>query len=223
MTEDVADEAQEPALVERRERGPLARAQRDDGRRHARWWPERARRHSADDPRVGERFDEHGQVATLAWRTLVRRGRDDAARDLLLHEHDHERRPARVADEALEQRRRDLVRQVRDDPGRTPLGLRVEVHGERIGAHDAHVVSFAEGVAQHGDHPLVDLDRRDRPRTIGERRGENAGARPDLEHVVIRRQLRCVDDRREHTAVHEEVLPEALRGARAVAAQRGVK
>src|SRR5439155_1603970 len=42
------------ALADDGERERLARATRADGRRHGRWWPERARRDSADDPRLGE-------------------------------------------------------------------------------------------------------------------------------------------------------------------------
>ena len=223
MAEGVAHQAQERALLERRERRPWSGPQCDDGRRHAGRRPERARRNAADDARLGEAFHEDREVAALARCALVRLARGHPPCDLLLHENDDERRPPVVGEEALEERRRDLVREVGDDARRRAVAERVEVHGQRVGAHDAHVVPPSECLGEDRHHALVDLDRRDRARAVRERGGQDAGTGSDLEDVVTIAELGGVDDGRERGRIDEEALSDARRGAHAVAAQDRVE
>src|SRR5689334_21762991 len=65
MAEDVAHEAEECVLLERREAGCRARAKGDDRRRHARRRTEGARRDAPNDVRLGEGLDEHGKESAL--------------------------------------------------------------------------------------------------------------------------------------------------------------
>src|SRR5207237_117700 len=82
---------------------------------------------------LGERLREDGQVAALA---PVPRRRAHPARDLELDEHHDQGRTPRVREETLEQRRGDLVRQVRDDPGGRPRTGGVEIDRARVGLGD---------------------------------------------------------------------------------------
>jgi hypothetical protein len=216
MAEDVAHEAQKGVTLERRERGTRVRSQRDDGGAHLGRGPEGTRRHAAHDPRLGERLHEHRQIAALL---AGRRGSDHAARDLLLNEHDDERGPPIVPDEALQQRRGYLVRNVRDDPCRAPLGQGEQVHFERVGAHDRDVLMGGKRVAEDRDHALVDLDRNDGPRERRQLGGEHARPRPDLQDVVVGRELSGHHDVLQDGAVDEKALPERGRGTHAVPAQ----
>ena len=189
----------------------------DDGRVDAWGRAKGARRHPPHDARLGEGLDEDRQIAALA---PFLRSRADAPRDLELHEDGDQGRTARVHEKALEERRGDLVREIRDDPRRRARAQREEVDAQRIRADDADVVVTGQCLLKHGDHARVDLDRGDRPRTLGEGRGQDARPRPDLEHLVARPDLGRLDDRGEHRTIDEETLAQRGRGADTVTAER---
>ena len=98
------------------------------------------------------------------------------------------------------------------------INLTLEVLGRR--ADDADVVVTGQCLLKHGDHARVDLDRGDRPRTLGEGRGQDARPGPDLEHLVARPDLGRLDDRGEHRTIDEETLAQRGRGADTVTAER---
>jgi hypothetical protein len=55
--------------------------------------------------------------------------------------------------------------------------------------------------------PAVELDRVDVRNPVGEEAGEDAEARPDLEHDVLLPEIRKSSDHGKDVAVDEEVLP----------------
>ncbi len=65
-------------------------------------------------------------------------------------------------------------------------------------------------LVQDGDEIPVDLDADDVTGASGEQIGQPAGARTDLEHQVVRRQLRGIDQTPHEVAVDQKVLSEAL-------------
>ena len=78
--------------------------------------------------------------------------------------------------------------------------------------------------AERGGQPLleraVDLDGVHQADALGEERGEDAHARPDLEHDVVGVQFREAADDAEQVLVDEEVLAEVALGVRKPAHER---
>ena len=102
---------------------------------------------------VGPQRVEHGQDPVLA-----RAGRRrDAARDLLLQHHVHVAHAAAQVEEAAQQRARDVVRQVADEP-RCRRGERREVDRERVAVDDRRR-SRARARAGASASARVELDR----------------------------------------------------------------
>jgi len=128
-----------------------------------------------------------------------------------------------VDKESLEERRGDLVRQVRDDAGERPRSGAEEVDLQGVREDDLHVLVAGERLFEQGDHPRVHLDRRHRPHPRGERRGQDAGSRTDLENIVLRGEVGGVDDRGQDSPVDEKSLPEGGRGTDPVATEHVAK
>ena len=205
MSECVGHKPEERLLPERRERRLRPGPQRDDRRIHARHRPERASRYAPNNARFGERLNEDREIAPLA---RVPSGRGHPSRDLLLDEHDDERRPSRVGKEPLEEGRGDLVGKVRDDPRDRPRGDAEKIDREGIRPNDLDVLVLGECLFEERDHTRIHLDCGHRPDPSGEGGGQDARPRPHLEDIVVRREPGCIDDRSEHGAVDEEALSE---------------
>ena len=117
---------------------------------------------------------------------LRARLREEAVGDLALHHHAPEL-DLRQAVEALdEERRRDVVRQVRDELRRVRCE-RGEIELQRVAEVELDVRA---GVAQVRLERRVELDRVHARDAVGEVARQHAEAGPDLEHDVVRRRAR---------------------------------
>ncbi len=137
----------------------------------------------------------------------LRRGNgEQPVGDLALHHHApavDRRQPVEALDE---QRRRDVVRQVRDELRRVRRE-RGEVEPERVAEVERDVRAR---VAQVRLERRVELDRvhvRDALREVAR---EHAETRADLEHDVVGREIGEAADHAEDVLVDEEVLAELL-------------
>ncbi len=137
---------------------------------------------------------------------LRARQREEAVGDLALHHH----APGvdqRQAVEALDDERRgDVVRQVRDELRRVGSERR-EIELERVTEVDLDV---GAGVTQVRLERRVDLDRVHARDAVGEVVRQYAEAGTDLEDDVVLVELREPADHAENVLVDEEVLPERL-------------
>ena len=178
---------------ERDDRGVDVRRRAEDGARHGM---------EGSAPR-GE-LDEHGDRAVR----LRRRRREEAVRDLALH-HDAPEVDRRETGEALgDDRRGDVVGQVGDELRRGRIEAR-EVEPECVTPVQRHVLPRCE-VREVRLEPAVELDGVDVGAALGEEPGEDAEARPDLEHDVVGVELGQPGDDAEDVVVDEEVLAERL-------------
>ena len=128
--------------------------------------------------------------------------------DLPLHHHAPEpdvRQPVEALDD---ERRGDVVREVRDELRRV---LR-KLDPERVAEDDVDVLAEA---AQRGLERAVDLDRVDPADSLGEEAREHALPGTDLEHDVVGLELRQPADHLEDVRVAEEVLAVLLLRPRA--------
>ena len=133
--------------------------------------------------------------------------REQAVRDLAL-DHDRPVADARQSVQALhDQRRRDVVRQVRDELRRGGLE-RGEIEAERVAEHEIDVLATAKALGEMWLEPAVELDGVHARDSLGEVFGQNPQAGPDLEHDVFRIELREPADDAEDVVVDEEVLAE---------------
>ena len=149
-------------------------AERDEGGLDVRPWPEDLAGDRVEPRALGRELDEHRDGAVR----LRPRDCEEAIGDLALHHH----APAfeLIEREALgDQRRGDVVRQVRDELVRRRLERRdVELQGVApvdVDARNAREVRL---------EPPVDLDRVDVRDSLGEKAGEDAEPGPDFEHDV---------------------------------------
>ena len=121
-------------------------------------------------------------------RGVVRRsGRGaDAARDLLLH-HDGHGGEAAALQQARQDRRRDIIRQVGTGGGRQAGEFRLhkgrKVHFHGVGKVDGEVVELAHGLRQHGAERRVQLDGRHTPGAEAQLLRQRAEAGADLQHA----------------------------------------
>src|SRR6266508_1086035 len=145
---------------------------------------------------------EHGHGAVR----LRAGNREEAVGDLALHHH----APALQSREAVQrlddERRRDVVRKVRDELARRGI-QRSEIEAERVAEVDADVV---RDVAQMGRQRFVQLDRMDERHASSEVASQDAEPGTDLEHDVVLLQLREPADDAEQVLVDEEMLAEVL-------------
>ena len=136
---------------------------------------------------------------------------EEAVGNLALHHH-APRPKCRSSPERLrDDRRPDVVREVRDELGRRRLeGSWVE--GERVTEVQVDIRSLSDGVPERRLERPVELDCVDVPHAISEEGREHAEARADLERDVGGLQAGEPLDDAEQVAVDQEVLAErALR------------
>ena len=126
-----------------------------------------------------------------------------------MHHHTPER-DRRHAVEALDDERRgDLVREVRHELRRRRLEPG-EAQLERVAEEKLDVFPSAETVRKRLLERPVQLDRLDVPDPVREKVREDAEARPDLQHDVVGAQFREPSDHPEDVPVDQEVLAELL-------------
>lgn len=121
-----------------------------------------------------------------------------------------------VVQDAAQKRRRDLEGHVPEDPMR-PVR---EGHHQRVALDHSHDRVGQEAPAKPFRQPGVKLDREDATGRIGERRGQPAGARTDLDHEVGPPDAGRGDHLGGEAGAPEEVLPVSEPGAMA-ATSRG--
>ena len=119
---------------------------------------------------------------------------------------------ARQPVEALDdQRRRDVVRQVRDELRRRGLE-RGEVEAQRVAEYEIDVLTTAKALGEMWLERAVELDGVHARDSLGEVVGQNPQAGPDLEHDVVSVELGEAADDAEDVVVDEEVLAEVAVG-----------
>ena len=177
--------------------------ERDERRVDVRARPEDLARDRVEAGSLGRELDEHRDGAVG-----LRRGRgEEPVGDLPLHHHAPEldgRQPVEALDD---HGRGDVVRQVRDELLRRERG---QVERERVAEVEVDVGSRRQPLAERRLERAVELDRVDVRDAVGEIGGEDAEARADLEHAVLRRELGEAADHAEDVLVGEEVLAELL-------------
>lgn len=190
----------------------------DDGGINGRGRHKGARRDDADAGRPGVELNGHPEDAQVA------RRRDHPIRHLALDHHHRARRLDRRFEDVAQDRRCDVVGQVRDDlepghdvpcPGRSLLiGLRLRRHPREVGGRaledvrDDHleVRAVAQRLFDDLGERGVDLDRDHPGRQVGQRPGQHAQARADLQHDVRGLDLRRLDDACQVSPFDQEVL-----------------
>ncbi len=164
-------------------------------------------------------LDEDGQVAHRA------PPRGNPLRDLPLEHQDAAFGSWLGAQEPVQDRARDVIRQVRDDvegrldqPGQVRLedvpGNEAERSGRGRSRRARPVASSGDrGCERRGevlDHPAVELHGGDGGPCPEQGAGEDPQTGPDLEDRPANRRLRLLEDRLEHLDIDQEVLAEAL-------------
>ena len=91
---------------------------------------------------------------------------------------------------------------------------------EDVAAHDRHVGEPVDGLGRQLLHSRVDFDRDDRARPLGQKCGESAGPRTDLENHVVALELRLRDQKLDQVQIDEEVLAQVVPRIDAVASQQ---
>src|SRR5262245_2036200 len=187
------------------EAGAWVALERDDRGVDTRSRTECRRRHpmGAELPRVELEKHRHGAVR------LRPRRREEALGNLALHHHDPtlERRDSI---EALDDdRRRDVVGQVRDELRRRRLERHV-VEGDRVPEDEVDVRRPVERLLERLLERRIELDRMDLAHAVREVAGQHAGAGADLQDDVLRLELGEPVDHTKEVLVDEEVLPERL-------------
>ena len=186
-----------------------AHTQPHDGARDLRRGDKAVRRHVEEQLRLGVPLDEHGQ------RAVIRRAGPgaQAARDLAL-DHDGDGVEAAGGEKRREQRRRDVIRQVRAHDGAQAgeaLGHQLrQVEREHVAKDELHVFIPRERLGQHGAQALVELDGDDLPGALRELLGQAADTRADLEHAGARVRAGGVGNVGRHPRGGEKVLPQGL-------------
>ena len=125
----------------------------------------------------------------------------------------HSSSPGMPVEALDDDRRRDVVGQVRDQLRRRRIE-RGEVELERVAPVELDVRALGECREVRRKRP-VELDCVDVSGAVGEAAGEDAEAGPDLEHDVVAVELGQSLDHAEDVLVDEEVLAELLLRANA--------
>ena len=177
--------------------------QAEDRRLDPRPRPEDRRVDGAHQPHLA---GELGEDAGAAVGAAAGRGPQPVG-DLTLDHHRPGGRPSgSCLDRAQDDRRRDRVGKVGDDPGRRRL-QRPEVELHRVRPVQVDVRPRRDR-RQRPLEAAVDLDRVDPARRLRQPLGQHPFAGPDLEHHVAGLEPGVADDRVEQVGVGEEVLPE---------------
>ncbi len=160
-------------------------------------------RHRADHLHVARELREHGRHSV----GRGARGGGEPLADLAL-DHGHPgRHLGQLLDRAQDDGGGDAVRQVGDDLGGQRLE-RAQVELDRVGQVERRVGVRVERVAQRRLEPAVQLDHVDVARRLREVLGQHAEAAADLQHDVVRADLRGARDHAEQVRVDQEVLAE---------------
>jgi hypothetical protein len=144
---------------------------------------------------------------------LPARPRREPRRDLALDHDDGARKSGAQIEEPKEDRRRHVVRQVRDDRRVRGVEHLVERQLEHVPRDDLHVRPVGVALDEPGSEAAVDLHEPEAPRALGERVRERARAGTDLEHGRLVADGGEVDDPADDVRIDEEVLAEALAGS----------
>src|SRR5438132_665911 len=153
---------------------------------------------------LGGELDEHRDGAVV----LCPRTGKEAVGNLALNHHAPEPNVRQSIEALDDQRRGDVVREVRHELRRVLRQLELE------GVAESYVDVFREAAERRLER-VVDLDRVDAADSLGEVTGEHSLPGPDLEHDVFRPELREPADHLEDVRVAQEVLPVRLLGPRA--------
>jgi hypothetical protein len=139
------------------------------------------------------------------------RGRREPLRVLLLHEQHGAPDDALGREQVLEDRRRDVVRDVahHDEARHAVRGCgRGEVELEEVALDDGHARHVAALLAQVGGEAAVLLDGHQVTDATGDAQRQRAGAGADLDRDVVLAQVRVLDDALGEALLDEEVLAE---------------
>src|SRR5688572_19268361 len=140
---------------------------------------------------------------------LGARLREQPIRDFALHHHAPALQRRSMLERLHDERRRDVVREVRDElRRRRTKSLDIEV--ECIAPVQPDVRAGAEYVPENRLEGAIELHRVDDSNAIGEIAGENAEARSDLEHDVVVAELGEAADDSQDVLIDEEVLAESF-------------
>src|SRR5438270_5121866 len=165
--------------------------------------PEDGPRDGVEADALGDELNEHRDRAV----GLRPRTREEAVGYFALDHHAPEPERRQTVQALDDERRRDVVREVRDELGRRRRE-RGEVEPERVAEDEGHGWARFEPLAQVGFERTVELDRVDVTDPIGEVAREHAETRADLEHHVFGGELGEPADHAEDVLVDEEVLAE---------------
>jgi hypothetical protein len=177
----------------------------DYRRVHARHRPERAASHAEQAFGSGDGLYANGERAVLAG---ARRRNDTVGHLALDHQHDA-LRPCGTLEQAEDDRRRDVVRDVADHLHLVRVwthGMQVQAH--EVGVHDSDVRLLFVLCGQCGSQRVIELHEDQATDARGQVPCERTLAGPDLEHGIGRRRLQRRDDAPLLVRVDQEVLAE---------------
>ena len=148
----------------------------------------------------------------------------EAFGDFLLHEYRHGLETGRQ-DELFENRRRDVVGQIRADHRRQALETfrreRGEVEFKRVALYNFDVFEAVHRLRENREQGAVEFHRYDFPGALRQFRRQRAHARPDFQYAAVLVRTGGVRNRRRDFRVNQEVLPHGFREPEAVAFQQG--
>jgi hypothetical protein len=174
----------------------------------------RAPGHPRHDRRSGVELDADSQQAEIAGRGYYSLGHFS-----LNHQY-HRGRGARELEIMPEDGARDVIRNVSGQfvcAGEIVLRTNLE----RISLHDVQVGGRWKLGAECCDEMWVQLHRDDAPGSLDQAGGKYAGPRPNLEHHVLGREVKRLDDRSQIPPVPKKILSERLSGSEFMPSQDG--
>ena len=205
-----ADHREEHRLALHLHRRLLPKRKPDDRRAHIRPRHETILRDVRRDVGVRVVLHRKGQRTVI----LAARTRLHALRDLALHHDGDVLHGDVLLEKPHDDRRRDIIGKICHYLERPPAALpheSVDVRLQNVIVDDREIVVIAACVlAKDRDEVLVDLDRNDLLRPLAQHLRHRADAGPDLEHNILLRHARRVDDLVEHVRVDQKILPEFL-------------
>ena len=131
--------------------------------------------------------------------------------DLSLNHHYQRLRTALRLQEATNDTRRRIIRQIGDNlVFARGAKQNVDVYRPCVSLDDLDVLGVAEHILQQCDERAIQLDGRNPPRPFCKRPSEKPAPRPNLHDGVIMHKIRCIDDSSPHSTVDQKVLAERL-------------
>ena len=131
-----------------------------------------------------------------------------AVDDFLLQHEVHVMDAVAAVDQVKQERRRDVVGQVADDP--QGIAERTEIELERVRLVDDHVAPAVETALQRRRQVAVQFDAVKPARFLRERLRDGALPGSDLHDGVLRLRIDGADDRVDGAGIGQEVLAESL-------------